>query len=87
MKTRRSPRNQEILWRALGGQPKPAKVDKVTLAERKVALAERALADSFLGRRQRRMWERELAWARIRLGRARAEQDEQLRQQRQQEGE
>lgn len=52
MRTRRSPRNQEILWRALGGQKEATRpVDKV-------ALAEKALADPFLSPRMgfARLW-------------------------------
>ena len=34
MRTRTSPRNQEILWRALGGEkPAPIKIDPVAVSE------------------------------------------------------
>ena len=60
MRTRRSPRNQEILWRALGGpKPAPVVVDEV-------AAAERALAQPFLSPRTRRMIERDLIRAKQR---------------------
>ena len=54
MRTRRSPRNQEILWRALGGEaPKPVKVDEV-------AMLTRFLADPFISPRARRKAERDI---------------------------
>lgn len=60
MRTRRSPRNQEILWKALGGpKTEPVKVDPI-------AAAERALADPFLSPRTRRMFERDILRAKQR---------------------
>jgi hypothetical protein len=41
MRTRRSWRNQDRLWKALGGpQPKPTELDPVALAERTLANCE-----------------------------------------------
>ena len=66
MRTRTSPRNQEILWRALGGPTaQPVKVDPV-------AAAERALAQPFLSPRTRRMFERDLVRAKHKAAVARA---------------
>lgn len=66
MRTRRSPRNQEILWRSLGELPAAAiKVDPV-------AAAERALQQPFLSPRTRRMLERDLIHAKQRAAVARA---------------
>ncbi len=60
MHTRRSPRNQAILWKALGGTPKvAAKVDTI-------AAAERALTQPFLNKRTRAMLERDLIRAKHR---------------------
>jgi len=52
MRTRRSPRNQETLWRALGG-PKPPPPPKVSNAD----VARRALAEPLTSPRLK-------AWAR-----------------------
>ena len=71
MRTRRSPKNQMALWRALGGAgTKPAPVDAV-------AAAERAMALPLLSPRTRRMLERDLARARHRAAveRAKAPRD------------
>ncbi|MDP2322530.1 MAG: hypothetical protein Q8N51_00680 [Gammaproteobacteria bacterium] len=57
MRTRRSPRNQEILWRALGGPTQPLVIVDV------IAAAEHDLALPFLSSRTRRMLERDLAKA------------------------
>lgn len=54
MRTRRSPRNQEILWRALGGEP-PKKHDSTT-----VESLTRQLATPGLSKRSRGMIERDL---------------------------
>lgn len=62
MRTRRSPRNQEILWRALGAPPQ-AKHDATT-----VESLERQLA-ACMNARTRRMIERELVKARMRESR------------------
>lgn len=57
MRTRRSPRNQELLWKYLGAPKQaPIKIDRV-------AAAERALALPFINKRTRRMFERDLARA------------------------
>ena len=56
MRTRRSPRNQERLWRALGGPPAP----KPAPAEDPVEVLRARLALSFLSPRTRRMLERDL---------------------------
>lgn len=47
MKTRRSPRNQEILWRALG--PERAEIQRKSLDEQ-IANEERVLADPFMSK-------------------------------------
>lgn len=66
MKTRRSPRNQEILWRELGGkQPKVPKIDPIVAIEH-------ALTQPFLSPRTRRMLERDLARAKQRAAIAKA---------------
>jgi len=60
MKTRRSPRNQEILWRALGGQrPTAQEIDPI-------ASIERSMSQPFLSPKTRRMLERDLASAKHR---------------------
>lgn len=58
MRTRRSPRNQERLWKALGG-PAPIKHDSSSIES-----LERQLANC-IGARTRRMIERELQRARM----------------------
>lgn len=59
MRTRRSPRNQEILWRALGGPPAPAarNANGIESLERQFSNARP---------RDRKMIEREIARARSR---------------------
>lgn len=62
MRTRRSPRNQERLWRLLGKAllgPTPPKAEPIDA----IAVAERALATPFVGRRTRQMLKRDLARA------------------------
>ncbi len=60
MRTRRSPRNQEILWRELGGKrPELPPVDEV-------AALERILAGDGLRIKTRRQLERDLARAKVR---------------------
>ena len=55
MRTRRSTRNQEILWRALGGKPEaPKPIDEI-------AMLEHFIADPFTSPRARRKAERDLA--------------------------
>lgn len=57
MRTRRSPRNQELLWKYLGSpKPAPVKIDRI-------AADERALSLPFINKRTRRMFERDLAAA------------------------
>lgn len=54
MRTRRSPRNQKILWRALGGEPqKQPKVDEAQMLER-------FLPDPFISARAKRKAARDL---------------------------
>ncbi len=66
MRTRTSPRNQEILWKALGDpRPVAVKVDPI-------AAAERALQQPFLSPRTRRMLERDLIRAKQRAAVTRA---------------
>lgn len=64
MRTRRSPRNQEILWRALGGVKPEEKRDSksVESLERQLATAKA----NFLGERTYRMIEREIERAKLR---------------------
>ena len=60
MRTRRSPRNQEILWRSLGGhRPVRPKADDV-------AVIEAILGDINLAKRHRAAFERDLQRAKIR---------------------
>lgn len=68
MRTRRSPRNQMKLWRALGGPPAPrlAPRDPVAVAEKLLAAA---LADPFTSERTRRQLERDIRAAKIRAAR------------------
>lgn len=68
MRTRRSPRNQERLWRALGGEapattPAQATAGPVETATR---ILDRARSDPFTSQRTLRMLERDLAAARRR---------------------
>ena len=58
MRTRRSPRNQALLWRALGGPPAPP---PVAPTEDRATIIRRHLATPILGRTLRRALERELA--------------------------
>lgn len=67
MKTRSSPRNQEILWRSFCG-PALQKRDPAT-----VESLERQLTTPHLNARTRRMIERELVTAKRRAAIARAE--------------
>ena len=66
MRTRRSPRNQEILWRELGGQlaPKPAPLPPKTDAE--------IDAIPFLSQRTRNILKREAASERFKAAKKRA---------------
>ena len=57
MRTRRSPRNQDRLWRELGGHPRGT----VTVDE--VESLERSLAQPFLSQRTQRQLVRDLASA------------------------
>jgi hypothetical protein len=63
MRTRRSPRNQDILWRALG-DPAPTKGDSTSVEslESQLAMAKA----NFLGQRTYRQIEREIARAKMR---------------------
>lgn len=65
MRTRRSPRNQAILWRALGGAPAPQPAKAKPTPAEVVATLEAALA-GFLPRSARMQLQRELAKARLR---------------------
>jgi hypothetical protein len=58
MRTRRSPRNQEILWRALSGEPPPQPQRSDT-----VEAIRRMLATPILNRRTRGQLERDLVRA------------------------
>ncbi len=62
MRTRRSPRNQERLWRELAGRPRGT----VTVDE--VEAIERSLAKPFLSQRTQRQLVRDIAAAKRRLG-------------------
>lgn len=64
MRTRRSPRNQERLWRALGGEA-PAK----PAARDRVAVVEEMLLREDLGPKLRRQLERELQREKIKRAR------------------
>lgn len=69
MRTRRSPRNQDRLWRALGGQP-PRPVVTVTLDP--VLIIESILAKPGLSARTRQGFERDLKRAKHRAAIIRA---------------
>jgi len=65
MRTRTSPRNQDILWRELGGpKPKPAKRDEVEIIE--AILADGDSGARFITKRTRGQLERSLQRAKIR---------------------
>lgn len=66
MRTRRSWRNQQRLWRELAGAPKRASVAPGETAEAAAARARKHLAGA-LSPRDRRHWLRELAQAEQRI--------------------
>lgn len=71
MRTRRSPRNQEILWRELGKSPEvrdnPAKPGEPETLEMAISRLERLLQDPFVSRRDKAAYARELEKCQLRL--------------------
>lgn len=75
MRTRRSPRNQERLWRELGGATAARAITQVTLEER-LARLEAAAADPFTSPRDKRHYRREADRIRARIAAVRAAKEE-----------
>lgn len=66
MRTRRSPRNQEILWRALGSEGEQTPKASTSTIDSQIAQEERILADPFMNKSCKAMARRRLANLKIR---------------------
>lgn len=66
MRTRRSPRNQEILWRALGLEGEQAPKAPVSTLDSQITQEERILADPFMSKSSKAAARRQIANLKIR---------------------
>lgn len=65
MRTRRSPRNQEILWRSLGKEGEQVLKTSAPTIDSQIALEERILADPFMNKSSKAAAQRRIASLKI----------------------